>query len=185
MSPDRLRFSDLFNVAGALTLARLPLAFITAFVMHDPFWFPAVFVIAMATDVLDGPVARWTGTDSRTGAVADGWADKIFLINYAWTMRMTGHAEPWHLWLWFGRELVQGAMVPLVALDYANRVKPFPKPVLAGKVCTVAVTLAMACGLAGWDLARDVLTGVAGLSGAIAVVIYLRRDKPWQRFTRA
>ncbi len=41
--------------------------------------FYAVFVSAAATDALDGPVARRTHTESRTGAVMDSVADVFFV----------------------------------------------------------------------------------------------------------
>lgn len=180
----RLRFRDLANVAGALTLVRLPLAFVTAFTMHDRQLFFGVFAVAMLSDVLDGPVARWTGRTSRAGAVADGWADKIFLINYAWTMQMAGLIEPWHMVVWFLREILQGAWVPLVALDYAWQRKPWPAPTQVGKVGTVAIALAICAAFADALVLRDVLTWAGGLSGLVAALLYLRRDRPWQRFLR-
>ncbi len=182
-APSRLQFRDLANLAGLLTLSRLPLAFATAFTMHDTRLFFGVFALAMLTDVLDGPVARWTGTQSRAGAVADGWADKIFLINYAWTMQMAGLIEGWHMWVWFARELLQGAWVPLVALDYAYRRKPWPAPSTVGKVSTICITLAITAAFLEWTTVRDLLTWSAGLSGLSAALIYLRRDRPWERFT--
>lgn len=183
----RLRFADLYNVAGALTLARLPLAFVTAFTMWNTPLLFSVFAMAVLTDVLDGFVARRTQTVSRAGAVADGWADKIFLINYAWTMQMVGLIEPWHMWVWFIREVLQGAWVPLVALDYAYRRKPFPMPTVTGKVATTCIGLAMCAAFLGedWTMVRDVLTLVAGLTGLHAALTYLMRDRPWDRFRKS
>ena len=180
--PERLRFTDLFNLAGALTLVRLPLAVVTNHFMHNHWAFVGVFVLAMASDVLDGPVARWTGKQSRAGAVADGWADKIFLINFAWAMQMAGYVEGWHLWLWFLRELIQGAIVPIVALDYAYQRKPHPSPLPEGRLATLCIAVAMMAGLAHMDAARDILTVVGGLMGALAALRYAWRDQPWKRF---
>ena len=179
--PRRLEFSDLANLAGVLTLARLPLAFVTAFVMHDRVLFVAVFLLAMLTDLLDGPVARWRRCCSRAGAIADGWADKIFLINYAWSMQMLGLIEPHHMMLWFLREMIQGAFVPLVALDYALARKPHPAPRIEGRVCTISVALAMGAGLLGWSSVMEILTVVAAVSGGGVGLLYLHRDRPWER----
>lgn len=178
---ERLRFRDLFNLAGALTLARVPLAFITAFTMGDRWMFAGVLALAMATDVLDGPVARWTGVQSRTGAVADGWADKIFLINYAWSMQMLELVEGWHLWVWFIREIVQGATIPFVALDYALKKAAPPEPHWTGKLCSMAIVTAMVAALVEVVSVRDIATVVAGLSGAASALLYLARDRPWRR----
>ena len=65
VEPERLRFSQLFNLAGALTLLRLPLAVVTNHFMHNHVAFVGVFLLAMASDVLDGHVARWTKTQSE------------------------------------------------------------------------------------------------------------------------
>jgi phosphatidylglycerophosphate synthase len=173
----RLRFSDLANLAGVL-----PLAFVTAFVMYDRPLLIAVFAGCVITDVADGFVARRTGTASRTGAVADGWADKIFLINFAWTLQMLGLIEPWHMWLWFVRELIQGVMVPLVALDYALKRKPHPRPVITGKLATTAIGLAISACFLEWWLLRDVFTWAAAALGLHAALFYAWRDKPWRRF---
>lgn len=181
---ERLRFRDLFNLAGALTLARVPLAFVTAFTMHDRWLFGGVLAVAMLTDVLDGPVARWTGKQSRTGAVADGWADKIFLINYAWSMLMLDLVDGWHLWVFFIRELVQGITIPFVALDYALKKAKPPDPHWTGKACSVAIVVAMVAALVEVTIVRDVGTVVAGVLGTASVAIYLARDRPWTRIVR-
>lgn len=183
-SPERLRFRDLFNLAGALTLARVPLAFVTAFTMGDRWMFAGVLALAMLTDVLDGPVARWTGTQSRTGAVADGWADKIFLINYAWSMLMLDLVSGWHLWVWFLRELIQGITIPFVALDYALKKAAPPEPHWTGKACSMLIVTAMVAALVEVHVVRDAATVLAGLAGLASVVIYLARDRPWKRIVR-
>ncbi|HJN74715.1 MAG TPA: CDP-alcohol phosphatidyltransferase family protein [Myxococcota bacterium] len=185
-APDeRLRFSDLFNLAGALTLARIPLAVVTAFTMHDRRLFALVFTLAMLSDVLDGPVARWRGTCSRTGAVADGWADKIFLINYAWSMQMLGLIEPWHMVMWFVREIIQGAFVPLVALRYAFKTAPNPEPHPAGQAATLLIGMAIIAALVEVTPVRDAATIAAlGLGSGVALH-YFRRDRPWERWGRA
>ncbi len=183
MDQDRLRLRDLFNLSGALTLARVPLAFVTAFVIHDRALLLVVLAAAMLTDVLDGPVARWRGTVSRAGAVADGWADKIFLINFGWSALMEGYVEPWHLWVFFLREIVQALTIPFVALSYAKKKAPDPRPHPAGKVCTVAIALAFVAGLMSSWAIRDGLTVVAGVTGLWCAIHYVRRDRFWRRWT--
>jgi len=181
---DRLRFSDLFNLAGALTLARIPLAVVTAFTMHDRFAFAMVFAAAMLTDMLDGPVARLTGKTSRAGAVADGWADKIFFINYAWSMQMVGIIEPWHMVMWFTREIIQGAFVPLVAVRYALKTAPDPAPHPAGQAATLLIGMAIIAALVEVWFVRDAATLAACALGTWVALHYFRRDRPWERFTR-
>lgn len=40
-----------------------------------PIWFVAVYLILAATDLIDGPIARWTNQNSTTGAGLDTIAD--------------------------------------------------------------------------------------------------------------
>ena len=44
-------------------------------------------------------------------AVVDGWVDKVLHINAAWSMSLHGYIPGWWMWLWFSRELIQGAIV--------------------------------------------------------------------------
>ena len=78
--------SQLWNLAGAITLLRLPLALVFPFVAADPPWAIAVLLLAAFTDILDGWVARIQGTVSHVGGFADGWIDKIFNINAGWSL---------------------------------------------------------------------------------------------------
>ncbi|MCB9794982.1 MAG: CDP-alcohol phosphatidyltransferase family protein [Alphaproteobacteria bacterium] len=178
----RLRFSDLFNAAGALTLARIPLAVASSLVKHDPLLLAGTLGLFILTDVLDGPVARRTGTSSRAGAVADGWADKIFMVNFAWCLELAGHVPLVYLLPWFIREILQAVSIPAVALRYAMAEAPEPQATMSGRVCTVSVTLAMLLALVGAPLARDAFTLLGGLTGLQAGLSYLARDRFWERW---
>ncbi|MCB9763400.1 MAG: CDP-alcohol phosphatidyltransferase family protein [Alphaproteobacteria bacterium] len=181
-APSRLRVSRLANLAGALTLARVPLAVLSSLVKHDREALLAVLVVAALTDVLDGPVARWRGTESRVGAIADAWGDKIFFINFAWCLELAGYIPGYYLWAWFIRELIQGLSIPLLALRYALSQGPFPQPLPSGRVTTIAVAVAMVAVLVEAPLVRDGATVVAAVSGSWAAARYMLRDRPWRYF---
>lgn len=174
-----LRPRDLLNLSGLLTLSRVPLAVITAHFMHDRDAMLAILLAAALTDALDGPVARWRGTASRIGAVVDGWVDKIFFINYAWSMIMGGYITAPYMWIWFGREIVQGITVPLLQMRYALGDAPWPEPSRAGKAATVFIAAAMIAALLGQRLVLDVCTALGGGLGLWAAFLYLRRDHPF------
>src|SRR5260370_16542547 len=63
--------------ADLLTALRVPLAAAFPFV-HQPRWQLGLVAAAGASDLLDGMLARRWG-DSRTGAVLDPVADKLFM----------------------------------------------------------------------------------------------------------
>ena len=68
-----------FTPANLLTLARIPLALgLLAVPPLSPAFF-LLYVLSGVTDMLDGPVARRTHTESRTGAKLDSLADAVFL----------------------------------------------------------------------------------------------------------
>jgi CDP-diacylglycerol---glycerol-3-phosphate 3-phosphatidyltransferase len=66
-----------FTLADALTLVRLPLAVLFVAV-PDTGWRLGVLLLAGATDLLDGFLARWLGS-SRLGGFLDPVADKLFM----------------------------------------------------------------------------------------------------------
>lgn len=68
-----------FTPANLLTLARIPLALgLLAVPPLSPAFF-LLYVLSGVTDMLDGPVARRTQTESQVGAKLDSLADIVFL----------------------------------------------------------------------------------------------------------
>lgn len=183
MSPPRpgptrasLRWRDLFNLAGALTGARLPLALAFAAVLPDTRWALGVFVLAGVTDGLDGVVARRTGTTSHTGSMLDGFLDKVFLVNAAWGLAVHDLVPAWWLLPWFIRELVQLAMVPGLWMPFRQGRVFSHRATRAGKAATWAVGLSIFSVLLEVPLVATVLTPAAGLFGAWAGGQYLWQE---------
>ena len=58
---NRLQLHELANVAGVLTVARAPIALAFLFVADQPGPSMALYLAGLATDVVDGLVARRTG----------------------------------------------------------------------------------------------------------------------------
>ncbi len=69
----------LVSPANVLTSMRIGLSGILLLLEPLGMAFYCVYVLAGLTDMLDGPIARKTGTDSRVGAVLDSAADLIFM----------------------------------------------------------------------------------------------------------
>ncbi len=71
----------IFTVANQLTMIRLALvpAFVVLVLGREFSWALVVFVVAGATDALDGWVARHTGQITRLGQMMDPVADKLLV----------------------------------------------------------------------------------------------------------
>jgi CDP-diacylglycerol--glycerol-3-phosphate 3-phosphatidyltransferase len=79
-------FSPRMAVADQLTVARICAAplivilFVVDFPHHD-YWATALFAVAMATDWLDGRLARRSGSTSALGSLLDPIADKVLVLS--------------------------------------------------------------------------------------------------------
>ena len=114
----RLALSDALNLAGLITISRLPIAIAYPFLAADHRVALGLLLLAALTDLLDGVVARWTGTQSHTGAVLDGWIDKVLYVNIAWTLVLLHDVPAWWMLAWFSREILQGFFVPVLVPAY-------------------------------------------------------------------
>lgn len=181
--PDRaaLRWRDLFNAAGVLTAARLPLALSFGVVLPDRRAALVVFVVAGITDGLDGVVARRTGTTSHTGSMLDGFLDKVFLVNAAWGLAVHDLMPAWWLLPWFIREIIQIAMTPALWMPFRQGRVFSHRATAPGKAATWAIGLSIFSVLLGVDVVAHVLTPAAGVLSAWAGGQYLwqeRMDRP-------
>ena len=66
-------------IPDAITLARIPMAIALPFVQSSPAVFWTLYLLCGLSDVLDGAVARLTGTVSRLGERLDTLADIILV----------------------------------------------------------------------------------------------------------
>jgi phosphatidylglycerophosphate synthase len=80
------------TVANLLSLARIPLG-ITILALDDPIAVAAVVAAGAATDVLDGMIARLTGTQTEVGALLDPFCDRIFVFLALVSFLPSGHVE--------------------------------------------------------------------------------------------
>lgn len=166
---------ELLNLAGVLTMTRLPLALWFPFVAHDRMMALGVYGAALLTDALDGVVARATGTVSETGAFMDGWMDKIFHVQAAWAMALAGVIPGWWMLLWFARELVLVLTVPWYIHRYVSGETPPVHANPAGKVTSVVLGGVFIAALAGLDGVAWWGSVACGVLGASSGVGYLRR----------
>ena len=173
---ENLSLRSLCNLSGGLTLLRLPLALIFPFVGGDARWAIIVIVLAAISDVLDGYVARVRNTVSHIGGFADGWIDKIFNINVAWSLVVFDWLPWWAGLLLFTREWVQIPMVPYYVTRYVRGKVPPNKPIWTGKACSVFLVAALVASLLQQNTVLYVSVFLTAFFGAAAAYTYLKRE---------
>ncbi|MBL8617114.1 MAG: CDP-alcohol phosphatidyltransferase family protein [Deltaproteobacteria bacterium] len=175
-APAVLRWSDLENLPGALTLSRFPLAVVYPFFAPDRDVALALYLLMGVTDFFDGHLARRMGRVSHTGAVFDGWLDKVFHVNAAWSLVNFHELPAWWMLCWFSREIVQGVQIPfLVGRFVRARVRPHHANPL-GKATTWMMSAAIIGVLVGVPELGAALTPLIGLTGLLSALAYLRRE---------
>jgi phosphatidylglycerophosphate synthase len=166
-----MRFAQLANLAGLLTLARLPVAVAAPWLVHTDAMLPA-YLFAIATDVADGVVARRTGTQSPAGAALDAWMDKILHVNLAWSLAVADRIPDVWMLAWFAREILQIAMFgQLIHRFRTGKAQP-PETTLLGRLTAVTLFAAVACVLLGRD--ATALTVAVGALGVATSAQYAR-----------
>ena len=162
---------------------RLPLALLFPFVAADPFWGIVVLLLAAFSDIFDGWVARWRGTVSHLGGFADGWIDKIFNINAGWSLVVFDWMPWWLALLLFTREWVQIPMVPYYVRRYVQGRIPPNRPLLAGKIASVLLVVAMVASLLRWHGTMFGASFFVAILGAYSGIYYLLRE--FELFSRS
>jgi phosphatidylglycerophosphate synthase len=157
-----------------VTTGRLIIAVIFPLLLHNPRLALGAYIAALLSDVLDGALARHTGTVSHTGALLDGWVDKILHINGAWAMALHGLMPGWWMWLWFTREIVQWLMFPVLLHDVRNgRVRTYTTS-LAGRITAVLLAAAFILTLLGLPTAALWVSFAVAPAGFLTATGYLK-----------
>ena len=89
------------HIPNIITLSRIPMAVALPFVQSSPAVFWALYLLCGLSDVLDGAVARSTGTVSRLGEKLDTIADIIFVAVWMLLFIPAIDVGRW-LWIWTG-----------------------------------------------------------------------------------
>src|SRR6059058_3738479 len=128
------------TAANQLTLLRMLLipAFVILVVYGHLGWALTVFMVAGATDALDGLIARWSGQKTTLGAWLDPMADKLMLVSafVVLTLPNLGLANKLPLWLTalvISRDVCIVVTVAIVNLAIGRRTF---RPSIFGKLAT-------------------------------------------------
>lgn len=167
----------IFTVANQLTLLRMALVPVLVLLVlaHELVWAGVVFVVAAATDVLDGWIARHGHQQTTLGAVLDPLADKMLMaasvVVLTWGPGLTATLPAWLSVTVLSRDAMLIVSVVAVNLFLGRRVF---YPTRLGKVHTLMVSvmlgatlLANALGEA-WPTLRYLYAAVVALAVASA-----------------
>ncbi|WP_235840576.1 CDP-diacylglycerol--glycerol-3-phosphate 3-phosphatidyltransferase [Corynebacterium liangguodongii] len=157
-----------WNLPNVLTSLRILFVPVFAWLVLSERWWWAfgLFVALMATDKLDGDIARARGLVTDFGKIADPIADKALMITALVTLNITSTLPVWITVLIVAREL--GITAWRMVLLRRGRVVPASK---GGKLKTVLQTLGVAlylCPLPQW---MEVPTFVVMLVATAVTVI--------------
>jgi CDP-diacylglycerol--glycerol-3-phosphate 3-phosphatidyltransferase len=170
---DAFELREFIYPANLLTLARLLMlpAALRYMRQEDGRWRAlAVFAIAMATDVVDGPVARMRQEVSQLGKVIDPIADKLMIDFAAITLSQTRGFPWWATSLLLARDL---AILLGGLLVYRRRAQiSMAHP--AGKATTLALASAMILYLADGPRSGKPALYIALLPFGASLVVYAR-----------
>lgn len=163
------------NVITLLRLVAAPAAFwlIGVGEMAPAFW---LFVIAAATDAVDGALARLTGAQSVIGSYLDALADKVLLVGIYLSLGLQGFLGVWLVSLVVGRDLL---LIVFAAVLHFQGVQKKIEPLRISKVNTFVQILLAAVVLGhhglGWFPAAAVgpLCGIVAVSTVLSAVAYL------------
>jgi CDP-diacylglycerol--glycerol-3-phosphate 3-phosphatidyltransferase len=175
-------FPDQLTVARALAVPIVVVLFTWDFEDHA-YWATAVFVVAMATDQVDGWLARRRNQTSALGALLDPIADKVLVLAMLVMLVGEGVAPAWMVAAIVVREfLVSGLRLAaiqrhvVIAARDLGKVKTWAQAVAAA-IAGFAAAGAWSDTVAWWALLLAVvLTWVSGLDYARVAPRVLRGE---------
>ena len=136
---------SLLTAANQLTLLRLVLVPVFAICMlyGRPGWALVTFLVAGATDALDGLIARRTGHATTLGAWLDPMADKLLLLTMFVMLTLPGLGFENHLPLWLTVLVISrdvGIVLTVAVINLAIGPRTF-RPSIFGKAATATYIL--------------------------------------------
>ncbi|HEV8001681.1 MAG TPA: CDP-diacylglycerol--glycerol-3-phosphate 3-phosphatidyltransferase [Planctomycetaceae bacterium] len=181
------------NLPNCITVSRLVLSFVLfGMISYGGMWLAstAVFIVAAATDAVDGYIARRYGTVTTLGRILDPFVDKIiicgsfiFLLAQSTPTAdgLSSGVGPWMTLIVIGREMfITGlrAILEQQGKDFSATMSGKIKMVtqcLAVGACLLSLSPAIASPMPWFGTLRDVLLWLAVLFTVGSGVLYIRR----------
>ena len=177
-----MSFADQLTLARAAAAPLVVVLYLWDFNGHD-YWATALFGVAMATDWVDGRVARRTGRSSALGSLLDPIADKLLVLTVMIVLIGRDVFPAWMVAAIVARELLISGL-RLAALERGvvlqarelGRLKTWTQTVAAG-LGGLAAAGAFDDSIARWGLGVALaLTWISGLDYARLAPRLLRGD---------
>ena len=178
---------DQLTLARALAVPVVVVLFAWNFPNHD-YWATAVFVVAMATDQVDGWLARRWNQTSAFGSLLDPIADKVLVMSALVMLIAEGVAPAWMVAAIVAREfLVSGLRLAAIERGIVIAARDLGKLKTWAQAIAVAVGGMAAAGAWSSDVAwwvllvAVVLTWISGLDYARVAPRLLRTEQRLDR----
>lgn len=128
--------ATLLNAPNLITLLRIGAIPLFLILLTDGRYSEAliVFVVAGATDSLDGALARLTNSHTTLGAYIDPLADKLLLVSSFLILAFLGFIPRWLAILVISRDVI--ILVGFAVLFFMTGHSITVRPTLVGKACT-------------------------------------------------
>jgi len=173
------RKSIAMNAANILTLLRLALAPVFAWLLYTSQWLPAsvTLLVAIITDMTDGYLARRLKEETAVGRFLDPLADKIF-FGLALVVIIVKYGLPPYYLLALTRDIIIGFGSLIVILKAEDRksldftASCWGKATTTFQAITLSVILASLFGLAIPSRIIDFLVLVTFIVSVITVINY-------------
>jgi CDP-diacylglycerol--glycerol-3-phosphate 3-phosphatidyltransferase len=181
-------FSPTVSLPDQLTVARIAAVPIVVVLFawdfpNHAYWATAVFAVAMATDQIDGWLARRHGTSSPLGTLLDPVADKVLVLAMLVMLVGEGVAPAWMVALIVAREiLVSGLRLAAIERGVVLGARELGRwktwaQALAATIAGLAAAGVWSDDVAWWAmLAALVVTWVSGLDYARVAPRVLRGE---------
>ncbi len=178
------------NLPNALTLLRIffvPLL-VAALVQQDlqivwdgqvwvthEFFALSVFLIAAATDLLDGYLARKWGQITTVGTLLDPIADKLLISAALISLVQTRQVPAWMVILLLGREFAVSGLRSIAAAEgYTIQASELGKTKMVSQVAAISMVLVSTRGTQVADFAMLCMWGVIAFS-MLSAIDYFRK----------
>lgn len=163
--PHRTEDRGFLTVSNLLSLARIPLG-VTFLALDDPMAAAVILAIGAATDMLDGAIARLTGTQTEVGALLDPFCDRIFVFLALVSFLPGGHVDWAGFVILILRDIFTGGV--FIVAKVAGGQVPFHSR-MGGRITTMLQVVALATLIFApeWIMVPIIMVGVASVFAII------------------
>lgn len=159
-----------FTISNFLSASRIFLVFPMGYCLvtdfsHHRLWAAGIIIIAIATDFLDGFIARKLHQVTEIGKIIDPLADKICIAVYALLMAWTGDVPLWFVVLVLLRDL----LIFSGGLYIQRKKKIVPQSNWPGKISVGLIALVFFLGTIQVDTLQEILNLVIWASSIMMV----------------